>query len=232
MKLKKPIKIIVGIVIFLTLPSLLFLGYLYYNNHTPLPQGTESKAADQMATKMLMALNYEAFVGTDYIEWTFKNRRHYKWFKNKKKCEVYWESYKVRLHFDAPETHKAFVHGFTIDGELGKELVGKAEAYFKNDVFWLTGPFQVFEKGVKRAVAVTEHRDKGLLVTYNDGKSYLWQLDETGLPLRCNMWDAQTPINGLQATWEQWKVTETGIKLPQFHKILFFGSEITDIKTE
>ena len=72
MKLKKTIKIVVGIVVFFTLPSLLFIGYIYFKYSEDVPVGIEGKAADALADKMLEALDYEAFNKTEYIEWTYQ----------------------------------------------------------------------------------------------------------------------------------------------------------------
>jgi hypothetical protein len=44
------------------------------------------------------------------------------------------------------------------------------------------------------------------------------------------MWVDILPINGLEATWENWIVTESGAQLPTFHKLVFLGLELTDIK--
>ncbi|WP_203256816.1 hypothetical protein [Hyunsoonleella ulvae] len=230
MKLKKPIKLILGVVIFLTLPSLLFFGFLYFKHHQDLPNGTEGKAADDLATRMLVALNYEAYTSTDYIEWTHKNRRHYEWDKTKSTCDVFWKEYKIRLDLKDHAESKAYVHGFTIEGDMGKDLVNEAKDYFKNDVFWLIAPFQVFDEGVSRKLVTLPNNEKGLLMTYSNKDAYLWNFDETGKPKSFNMWDSKTPIDGLSASWDDWQLVETGVKLPKFHKILFFGIEISDIK--
>lgn len=232
MKLKKPIKLILGVVIFLTLPSLLFFGFLYFKHHQDLPNGTEGKLADDLATKMLVALNYEAYTSTDYIEWTFKNRRHYEWEKTEGFCDVFWKEYKIRLDLKDHTKSKAYVHGFTIEGDMGIELVDKALKYYNNDVFWLIAPFQVFNENVTRKLVSLPDNKKGLLVTYRNNASYLWHFDSTSKPSYFNMWDKKTPINGLSASWSDWQIAETGVKLPTFHKILYFGLEISDIKTE
>jgi hypothetical protein len=44
------------------------------------------------------------------------------------------------------------------------------------------------------------------------------------------MWTSILPIDGLEATWENWITTESGAQLPSFHKLLFLGLEIEDIK--
>ncbi|PQV47867.1 hypothetical protein CLV33_106187 [Jejuia pallidilutea] len=232
MKLKKPIKITLGIVIFLTLPSILFFSFLYFKHHQNLPNGTEGKAADDLATKMLIALNYEAYTSTDYIEWTFKKRRHYKWKKTDNICEVYWKDYKIKLDLKDYAESKAYVHGFIIEGEMGEDLVEDANNYFKNDIFWLVAPFQVFDEGVSRKLVTLSGNNKALLVTYKNNDAYLWHFDATGKPTSFNMWDSKTPIKGLKASWNDWQIAETGVKLPTFHKILYFGIEISDIKTD
>ena len=78
-KIKRILKIIGGIIIFFTLPSLLFFGFMYLKYNEDLPEGKQGTKADALATQMLQALNEEAFLNTDYIEWTFKGIHHYKW---------------------------------------------------------------------------------------------------------------------------------------------------------
>ena len=91
MKTKRIIKIALGIVIFLTLPTLLFFGFLYFRYHEDLPIGSNPEQADVLANNMLMALDHEAYQNTNYIEWLSKKRRFYKWKKNKQTCLVYWK---------------------------------------------------------------------------------------------------------------------------------------------
>ena len=58
MNIKKVSKIIGGIVVFLTLPSLLFFAYLYFRYNEDLPIGMNPEQADVLAHKMLDALDY------------------------------------------------------------------------------------------------------------------------------------------------------------------------------
>ena len=232
MKLKKPIKIVLGALVLLTLPSMLFLGFLYYKNHQELPVGISGKAADNLATKMLIKLNYEAFASTNIIEWTFKNRRHYKWEKNNGTCDVLWKDYKIRLNLRDHSKSKAYVHGFNIESDMGKELIDEALEFYTKDVFWLIAPYQVFNEGVKRAVVTLHDDTEALLVTYKTNESYLWHFDESGKPKYFNMWGKRAPIDGVEATWLDWTPVKTGALLPTFHKVLFTGLELTDIDAE
>ncbi|GAL63195.1 hypothetical protein [Algibacter lectus] len=45
------------------------------------------------------------------------------------------------------------------------------------------------------------------------------------------MWTSILPIDGLEATWSDWKTTETGALLPNFHKLMVLGLEIDHLKT-
>ncbi len=234
MKLKKTIKIIAGVVIFFTLPSLLFFGYIYFKYHEDVPVGIEGKAADDLAHKMLDALNYEAYQKTKIIEWTFKRKHHYKWDKANNMCTVFWKEYKVDLHLKFPERSKASIHSFNVVGEQKETLVKTALEYFNNDSFWLVAPYKVFDEGVKRSLVKVDGND-ALLVTYTlggttPGDSYLWQFDATGKPISFRMWTDLLPMNGLEASWTDWTTTESGAQLPSLHKILFMGLEINNIK--
>ncbi len=232
MKLKKPVKIILGIVIFLTLPTLLLFGFLHYKYAQPIPYGIEGKEADKLATKMLIALNYEGFKNTDYIEWTFKSRRHFKWKKSDNICEVYFESYKVKLDLLDDTKSEVYANGFILKSELANKIHEKGKAYYKKDLFWLIAPFQVFDAGVTRKLVTTDGNKKALLVTYNNTDSYLWHFDDKLTPISCNIWNDLTPIDGLEASWKDWKTTKTGVKLPTSHNVLVFDFSNMDIKVE
>lgn len=235
MKVNKIFKLIIGIVIFLTLPSLLLYGYVYFKYNEDLPIGIQGEQADALANKMLDALDYDSFKNTDYIEWSFKKRHHYKWKKAKNICEVYWKDYKVSINLEDYSKSKVYVHSFKMEGEMANELLEKAIDYFNNDSFWLVAPYKVFDAGVERRLVSLNNNEKGLLVTHKSGgstpgDSYLWLLNKTGKPKAFKMWTSILPIDGLEASWNDWTTTETGAQLPTFHKILVLGIEIDDIK--
>lgn len=233
MKMKRILKIITGIIIFFTLPSLLFFGFLYLKYNEDLPTGLQGKQADALATKMLNALNYEAFKTTDFIAFTFKKRHHYEWNKEESTCEVYWKNFRVHLDLNNKTNSRAFENNQEIENE---EIIQKALDYFNNDTFWLVAPYKVFDQGTERRLVKTEDNRVALLVTYTaggstPGDSFLWFLDDTGKPTRFKMWTSILPLDGIEASWNNWTTTETGAELPNFHKILFLGLEIENIKT-
>ncbi|GGK28393.1 hypothetical protein GCM10007962_23330 [Yeosuana aromativorans] len=235
MKVKKTFKIITGFIVFLTLPSILFFVFMFFKYNDDLPTGEQGQQADALAYNMLDALNYDAYKNTNYLEWTFKRKHHYKWKKNESLCSVYWEDYKVDLNLNDKALSKAYVHGFNIESDMGKDLIKKAISYFNNDSFWLVAPYKVFDYGTERRYVTQYNGDPALLVTYTKGgstpgDSYLWLFDESGKPKSFKMWVSILPLKGLESSWSNWTTTESGAMLPTFHNIFFLGIEITNIK--
>lgn len=220
MKLKRILKIIGGLVIFFTLPSLLFFGFVYFKYNEDLPSGETGAKADALAHKMLDALNHEAYEVTNYLEWQFKNRRLYKWYKTDNRCQVHWNNYKVDLNLNDLSQSKVYVNDFQIDDEQSEALITKAHDYFNTDSFWLVAPYKVFDKGVKRQV-INYNGKEALLVTLTSGDSYLWILDDTAKPIGYKMWVSVLPIGGIEASWKDWITTESGAQLPTVHYLPF-----------
>ncbi|WMI70243.1 hypothetical protein [Mangrovimonas sp. YM274] len=229
MRLSKPLKIIIGVIIFFTLPSLLLFGFAYFKYGEPLPAATQSEAGDAMAKNMLKALNYEAFQNTNIIEWTHKRRRHYKWNKEEHTCTVYWQEYKVDLDLSDYNKSKCYVHNFRVEGDTGDELLNEAISFYENDSFWLVAPYTVFDEGVTRHIATLEDGSKGLLVTYSPEEAYVWKLDANGFPKSLKMWTDQLPFGGIEMSWNDWTTTESGAQLPTFHKFMVFGIQLNDV---
>ncbi|MCX7547753.1 hypothetical protein OS188_07300 [Xanthomarina sp. F1114] len=233
-KVKRILKIVVGVIVFFTLPTLLLYGFVYFKYNEELPVGTQGEQADALAIKMLDALDYEAYKNTNYIEWTFKKRRHYQWQKDKNICSVFWKDYKVELDLKDYSASNAYIHSFKVQDEKADELIKKAIDFFNNDSFWLVAPYKVFDKDVERRLVKTNSGKDALLVTYTSGgstpgDSYLWHLKDNGMPESFKMWVSILPIDGLEASWNNWTTTESNAKLPTFHKMLVFGLEIDHI---
>lgn len=235
MNLKKALKWIAGTVVFITLPTLLLYGGLYLKYNEEIPVGIQGAKADSLAIKMIRSIDYEAFKKTKYIEWTFKKRHHFKWEKNENVCTVYWKEFKVDLDLEDYSKSKAFIHNFRVEGRQTQGLINKAISYFNNDSFWLVAPFKVFDVGTERSLVTLDSGEEALLVTYTSGgstpgDSYLWLLDDNFRPKSFKMWTSILPIQGLEASWEDWITTKSGTQLPTFHKLLFFGIELNDVK--
>lgn len=236
-KLKRLGKHIGGALIFLTLPTLLFYGFLYLKFNEPLPQGTEGEGADTVARTMLDALNHDAYNATDVIRWNYDNRHSYTWYKSENRCEVFWSHIKVDLDLNHKQKSKVYVAEQIYEGVEKKDYVNRALKFFNNDSFWVVAPYKVFDAGVTRKLVTTEDGNDALLVTYTKGgstpgDSYLWHFEPDGRPKSFQMWVDILPIDGLEASWADWTTTTTGAILPTSHKLLVFEFGIFDIDTK
>ena len=64
-------KILKGLGIIVAL--LIIVGAIFYVvNDEPLPTGMKGEKAEALATKMMHALNYEAYNNTEVLEWSFR----------------------------------------------------------------------------------------------------------------------------------------------------------------
>ena len=222
--MKKFFKILGSIFFVLIATGAIF--YLFKNE--PLPKGEQGKEADALATKMLNALNYEAYENTEKIAWNFRNDHFYKWNKQENVVAISWANYKVILHTNNQKKTEVFIDDKRVENT---EIIKKATDFYNNDSFWLVAPYKVFDTGTERRIVKYEGKD-ALLITYTSGgstpgDSYLWILNENHLPTSFKMWTNIIPIGGLSATWSDWKNTESGIKLPTKHRLSLFGLEIS-----
>lgn len=234
--MKKIFKILRGIILGIGTSIIVFIALFYIVFNQKLPTGKIGAEADNLAIQMRNSLNYEAYLDTDYLAWTFNKKRHYQWFKNEGRCIVTIKNIKVDL--DLKNTAKSIVYldGTEYSGGRKQEYINKALAKFNNDSFWLVAPFKVFDKGVERRLVEFKNNEKALLVTYTSGgttpgDSYLWRFDERGYPKSYQMWVDLIPINGLEASWENWVTTKSKVKLATFHQILFYKVQVTGLIT-
>ncbi|TXD46440.1 hypothetical protein [Polaribacter sp. IC073] len=221
--MKKIFKFLIIIILLLVTAITVY----YFINNEKLPEGTQGKEADALATKMLNAINYEAFENTEVLEWSFTNEHFYKWNKQENIVTVSWDENKVILHTNEPEKSTVFVADKKVED---KEILKMAKDYFNNDSFWLIAPYKIFDNGTERRLVKYNGKD-ALLITYTSGgstpgDSYLWLLDENYFPTSFKMWTSVIPIGGVSATWSDWKTTKTGIQLPTKHTLSLFGLEI------
>lgn len=221
--MKKFFKVIGSLLLLLVLAGVIY----FFATNESLPTREKGKNADALAIKMMNALNSDAFDSTEVLEWSFRNTNHYKWFKSENIVEVSWDKNKVILHTQNTKKSQAFVDNKSVENS---ELIKTATDFFNNDSFWLVAPYKVFDPGTERSIVKVDDKD-ALLITYTSGgstpgDSYLWILDENGLPTSYKMWTKIIPIGGVSATWNDLKNTESGIKLPTSHILSLFGLEL------
>ncbi|CAM1354347.1 hypothetical protein [Tenacibaculum insulae] len=207
------------------------IGIFYSINNEKLPEGKQGEKADTLANKMLKAMNHKAYKNTEVLEWSFRDKHHYKWIKRENIVIVKWDNHVVHLFLNQPEKNMLFNKELERNVNPDSKIFKQAQDYFNNDSFWLVAPHKVFDSGTERRIVNYNDKD-ALLVTYTSGgstpgDSYLWILDENGFPTEFKMWTQIIPIGGVSATWSDWKTTKTGIKLPTKHTLSLFGMELS-----
>jgi hypothetical protein len=201
----------------------------------PRPGGEQGDGAEALAQKMLVAINHDAWENTGAVSWTFAGKRHLIWDKKRQYAKVSWNDREAYIKIDQ-KTGVAFTNGQQLDGEAAQEIIQKAWEIWVNDAFWLNPVSKIYDPGTSRSLVETAAGDKGLMVEFGSGGStpgdaYLWEVDAQGLPFQWRMWVSIIPLGGMEATWENWAVTETGVKISTLHKMSGMELKLTDVKT-
>ena len=176
--------------------------------------------ANELANKILKAINHKAYKNTRYIEWSFGGRRHFKWDKQKHIVDVSWDTIRVNLH--PADTQKSTVYfNEKLQEKTPNKIVKRAWNIFNNDSFWLVAPHKLYDDGVIRNIEMIDDKE-ALRVTYTSGgttpgDAYVWILDSTYVPKSYKMYLKNGRMNGTPATWEEWITTESGTLLPKNH---------------
>lgn len=199
----------------------------------PIPEGRSGERADSLAENMLKAINHKAWESTRYVRWSMIGRSYF-WDKQKERVRIKWSGKKVLLDLNELDG-KAFANGRHLNDKMKEEALKEAWNHFCNDSFWLNAPAKIFDPGTERKIVPTKDGDRHLLVTYNSGgvtpgDSYLWILNDDGLPMNYKMWVSKIPIGGVEATWEGWKTLSTGARVATEHGLAFMTLNIKNLK--
>lgn len=204
--------------------------------HEPAPEILENNEAQAKAQQMLKAVNKDAWDTLAYIAWTFPDGHHYVWDRKKNDALVKWGDNTV--HLDPDEvTGRAFIGDEQLEGEASNKAVQEAWSMWCNDMFWLSAPYKIMDKGVTLKMAKDKDGAEGLLATYESGgvtpgDSYLWYLDDNGLPTGYKMWADIIPVGGVYTSWEEWTSVKGGAKISTTHQAKIGGLkiDITNLK--
>ncbi|MEL6988023.1 MAG: hypothetical protein AAGK97_09340, partial [Bacteroidota bacterium] len=211
--------------------DLAFIFYLIKNEKVP--TGKEGPAAEALTDKMFQAINKSAWETTPYITWNFADRNQYVWDKINHNVEVRSGTSRVLLNTKRVDGI-AYDNEVEVTGDKANKLIQKAWSNFCNDSFWLNAPSKARDPGTSRYLVNTKDGKEALMIKYNSGgvtpgDTYLWFLDETGLPTSYKMWVKIIPIGGVEWGWNDWLTLNDGAKVSSLHKGLF-DIQIKDLK--
>lgn len=221
-------KLILGLIGLLLILSII----LKLSFNEDIPQGISGPAADKIAFKVLKAIHHKEFTQASEIHWKFADHI-YEWKLQQGAVDVYWDDYKVNLVTAYPQISYAWKDGKKLTDKAFQEAIDHALFKFNNDSFWIIAPHKIFDPGVKRQLIEIDRKQQ-LLVTYSSGgstpgDSYLWELNDKGLPIAFKMWVNIIPLDGVRATWTDWEMTDGGFPLPKKRSLYGIDIPISEV---
>ncbi|MDX2303273.1 MAG: hypothetical protein NW226_10755 [Microscillaceae bacterium] len=207
------------------------LGFLIV--HESIPTGEAGEKADALARKMMTAINDEAWKNTEAIRWDFGGRHKLLWDRKRHFAQVSWDENVVLIN---NHNMTGIVKQKKFDNkESDEELIREAWEIWVNDSFWLNPVSKVFDPGTIRKLVKMPDGKEALLITYQSGgvtpgDSYLWIVDEKGLPTAWKLWVDIVPFGGFRFSWEEWVTLATGVKVSTFHHSTLFDLRLSDIQ--
>lgn len=195
-----------------------FGSYFYVNQ--PLPNGQKGPEADALARKMMASIDHDSWLETGALAWGYENR-DYIWDKQNHLVQVRFDGHNILVDINERR-------GMILDqpnensSKDAQKLCLLAWQHWVNDSFWLNPISKVFDDGTERRLVVMEDASEALLVTYTSGgatpgDSYLWTMNDDGLPTSWSFWVSIIPIGGLPFTWESWVKLSTGVMISTHH---------------
>jgi len=217
--MKKVLKVI-GIILLVGIIGITVAGYFMSQ---PEPEAMPTPEADQLAEKMLTAMNKPAWDSTVWLKWNFAGQNQYIWNKRDHFARVTMGD-DVAFLSTKTQKGKAFSAGAEVTGAGADKIIEAGWANFCNDSWWLNAPMKAFDAGTARSIVTLEDGRKGLKVEYNaggvtPGDSYVWILDENNRPTSYLMWVKIIPVGGVESTWEQYETISTGAPIARLHKM-------------
>ncbi len=198
-----------------------------------IPTGISGPPADELALKVLDAIEYQKFQNAELISWTFRGTNHYNWYPQQGMVEVRWDDKLVKLDLESNANSEAFEDGSVLNKKETQEAVDYAFKNFNNDSFWMVAPFKIMDPGTEREI-IREDAQEKLLVRYTSGGStpgdvYIWKLDSNYRPQNFKMWVSIIPFDGVEAKWQEWEMTDAGFPISKRKSVFGVEIPITDI---
>ena len=216
--------------------SLFFLIVLVgWAIHEPKPESNPSPEADALARKMVEAVDGAAWDTTTFVQWTFAGSHQFLWDKERNLVRVSWSDNIVLLNTKTSQG-VAYEDETEVSGEDARELVQKAQDLFNNDSFWLNAPVKIFDPGTERSLVTLDDGRSGLMVSYRSGgttpgDSYVWLLDEHGLPQSWKLWVSIIPVGGVEVSWDAWTELASGARIATQHQGGPLTLKISDVRS-
>ncbi|MCB1303928.1 MAG: hypothetical protein KDK37_06610 [Leptospiraceae bacterium] len=194
-----------------------------------IPDGKTGESAESLADQMLAAASLEKWNNLQCVTFRFKGANRYVWDKKRGFVEYVHEDRRVLFSKNTFQA-VAFDKGESITGEELKEALGKANASFINDSFWLQPAYHIRSPGTK-LYYIDDHT---LRVTFSSGgvtpgDTYVFHLDDKYRISTMEMWVSILPIPGVDADFSDYVDHPPGIEIAAQRSILVMGIPIDEV---
>ncbi|HCH63411.1 MAG: hypothetical protein CL927_11325 [Deltaproteobacteria bacterium] len=199
-----------------------------------MPEATPGTEALARAARIEAAVGIEAWDALGAVAFTFAGRNVHLWDRQRGLHRV--KSGRNTVIYDLNTRQgRAWRGSVELDGPALDAALERAWSTWCNDTFWLNPLAKLRDPGVSLGAVDLEGGAEGLLVQYaqggvSPGDSYLWILDETGLPVAWRLWVSVIPIPGFEMSWEDWTVLPGGARVATRHSVGPFPLRITHLR--
>ncbi len=185
------------------------------------PRGTPGPAAEELATAIETATGQQAWKDVGVVSFTFRGGRSWLWDRTRGLVRLVDDQGTVLIDTWDRGGFVIDSDGHDVDVSQSQGRLQDAWSGFINDTFWLN-PMATFRNNGAQRELVNFDGHRALVLRYDNGgvtpgDTYLFFVDDNGLPTRWKMWVQALPVRGFETTFEEW-VDVGGARLASMHR--------------
>lgn len=208
-------KAIIPLLIIVAMTTALFIYSFYRTGNQERPTGIEGPEAKALTEKINTSVAMDRWNEIDaiYFEFFPLGTRH---FRDKKRglVEVIFDEdndvYRAQFELNG-EKSKAWRNDRPLSGEDAEYAISTAREHHKREYFWLN-PLEYIQR---ENVILKKVGERALLASFlqqdgSEGDAYMIVTDQTGRPTHMKIWASSLPLQGMEASLDEWKKLENG----------------------
>lgn len=204
-------------------------GYIFLLRSNIPKEYKEGRDADILARALQKSLNRSAWTNTGVIRWSLLGNQHLwdlrrglvrtrfsdRYAEHEALFDVDFKRYVVKSKSSSGPKANRWV---TLSAEEAEPIAREARHYWFRDRFILEPSQSLFDRGIERYSVEVGKDKQSLLVHYrkggeHPGDTFLWTIDDNGLPSGIRVWSEQLLVSGLEMTMDKWRILKTGLRI-------------------
>jgi hypothetical protein len=198
------------------------------------PEGQGGEPARALEQKILTAVHASSWADTKAVRFSFRGDTQWLWDLERGMVRQQVDDHTVWIDlWDRGGVVAGVGAKVDMPDEEAAPIIQKAYERFINDSFWFYPYASWSNDGVVKERVEMEGRE-ALLVRYSSGgvtpgDTYVYAVDDTGMPTGYRMWVQILPVKGVWASHENHVTTKSGIVVAQKHGMGPMTLDITDV---